>query len=181
MRSKVGKSMAKAKDYTPKSKKLAKINPDEADKIKDLENKLARALADYQNLQKQTARQVEAMRISSLTDFLVKLVEIYDDLRLAVDNQKDNGSGLEMILNKIKVLIEGYGCSIILPQKGEIFNNREMEAVGETELSVKEVKPDPNKGKQKTGTVAELIRSGLKQDDNILKPAQVLIYSGSYL
>src|SRR3989304_1402757 len=100
-------------DKKEKSEEVVKLEAD----IEDLKNKLTRALADYQNLQKQTLQQVEAMRISSLGKILSSLLQVADDMEMATKSEKLDRNGLKNISEKTHKIITEEGCEVIKPKE----------------------------------------------------------------
>lgn len=137
------------------------------EEIANLNNKLLRVLADYQNLQRQTATQVESMRVSSISDIVKGMSEIYDDLQLAIQNMDESARpGVQSILEKIKKIITEQGCEVIAPNTGEDFDAGTMEAI--TQIETKDDK--------QINKIAQLVSVGIKYNENILKPARVITY-----
>jgi molecular chaperone GrpE len=111
----------------------------------DWEYKYKLALADYQNLIKQSAKDRESFVRFALSDFLQELLPVYDHLKMSLitlpDNEKESAwvKGVEYVLKQFKDLLESRGVMEI-KTVGEKFDHNLMEALeGKGEKVVKEV------------------------------------------
>lgn len=98
------------------------------------ENKYKRALADYQNLLKQQAREKTEFVKYALSDFLQDILPVYDHLKLSLsglreeENQNAWVQGVRHVLKQFKDLLEAKGIVEIVTV-GEIFDHQTMEAI----------------------------------------------------
>lgn len=129
----------------------------------DWEHKYKLALADYQNLLKQSAKDKEGFMKFALGDFLQDLIPVYDHLKMSIatlpDNEKDSAwvKGVEYVLKQFKDLLVTKGVEEI-KTVGEKFDHNLMEALeGEGDLVVKEV------------------MAGYTLNDRVLKAAKVIV------
>jgi len=111
------------------------------------EGKYLRALADYQNLIKQTAKDKEEFMKYILGDFLQEILPIYDHLKLSLtglpeaDKESAWVKGVEYVLKQFKDVLNGRGVEEI-KTIGEPYDYHRMEALeGSGDLVVKEVSP----------------------------------------
>jgi len=125
------------------------------------EEQLKRALADYQNLKKR----VEADRTEFikyvLSQFLLKLLPVVDDLEAAAGHLKDQG--LDLAVNKLKTILNEEGVkemSLI----NQAFDPKLAECL---ELI-------PGKKDQ----VVEVAQKGYLLNDKVLRPARVKVGKG---
>jgi len=130
-------------------------------KIKDLESKWKRALADYANLEKRIAREKENFVKFSNAQLLENFLSILDDLELCQNHLKDQG--LVLTINKFKDLLKNEGVEEIKAE-GEEFNPHLMDAV-ETVAGPK------NK-------VMGVSRKGYRWGDKVLRVAKVKVGGG---
>jgi len=130
-------------------------------KIKDLESKWKRALADYANLEKRIAREKENFVKFSNAQLLENFLPILDDLELCQSHLKDQG--LALTINKFKDLLKNEGVEEIKAE-GEEFNPHLMDAV-ETVAGPK------NK-------VMGVSRKGYRWGDKVLRVAKVKVGGG---
>lgn len=128
---------------------------------KVLEQKLQRALADYQNLEKRFSKESSHVIRFANKSLITRILDINDNLERANITIKD--SGLDMVLSQIdKLLVEEMVSEI--SAKGKEFDPKLMEA----EDTVKGTK---NK-------VIEVVQKGYTLSDKVLRPAKVLVGGG---
>jgi len=111
------------------------------------ENKYLRALADYQNLLKQTAKDREDFVKYALSDFLQDILPVYDHLKLSIAGLSEEESqnawvvGVKHVLKQFKDILEARGIEEI-KTTGEKFDHDLMEAVdGQGEKVKQEIMP----------------------------------------
>lgn len=122
------------------------------------EGKYRRALADYQNLERQTqADQSRFVKIATQL-FVEQMLQPYDHLRMAAKHLKDKG--LDIVVAQFKQLFESQGLKEI-EVMGKAFDPEKMEAVGTAE------------GKQ--DTVLEVTQSGYELNGVVIRPAKVIV------
>lgn len=98
------------------------------------ENKYLRALADYQNLIKQSAREREDFLKYALSGFLEDLLPVYDHLKMSLKGLKDDDNknpwveGVKHVLNQFKEVLKSRGLEEIKTW-GEKFDHETMEAI----------------------------------------------------
>lgn len=132
--------------------------------VKDLEGRLARSLADYQNLIKRFERERGEVVLRANKNLLKELLPVLDVLGTAQGHLKDQG--LEMAIFQFKGVLGKHGVSEIGTKAGDKFDENLHEAAEAVEGG-------------KTGTVAEVLRKGYRwQDGAVLRPAQVRVYNG---
>lgn len=130
-----------------------------------------RALADYQNLQKETAaRRSELARISE-QQILEEFIPVYEHLKLAFRLQTSDFSpeqqkwadGIGYIMKQFNDVLKAHGVEEI-KTIGEKFDARLHETVGEEEAEGKE-----------SGIIIKEVEGGYKMGDRVIKPAKVII------
>lgn len=137
---------------------------DKKQEIRDLEGKLARALADYQNLIKRVDREKHEVVIRANKNLLKDILPILDILENAQEHLKDEGLG--MAIAQFGEVLERNGLREIKLGKGDKFNEAKHEATQVAEGG-------------ETGTIAQILRKGYEWEDGmILRPAQVRVYNG---
>jgi len=128
-----------------------------------LEHQYKRALADYQNLLKQTVKDKADFAKYALQDFLQDLLPVYDHLKLSISGlSAEEGKsawaiGVRHVLKQFKDILEVRGVEEI-KTVGEKFDHHTMEAMdgaGET--------------------VAQEIMSGYKLNGRVIRPAKVIV------
>lgn len=127
------------------------------------ENKYLRALADYQNLAKQTVRDKEDFVKFASLDLLQDLLPVYDHLKLALkglsDEEKNSpwAVGVSHVLKQFKDVLTSKGIEEI-ETLGKEFNHETMEAVdGEGNMVEKEIMP------------------GYKLNGRVIRPSKVTV------
>jgi molecular chaperone GrpE len=125
--------------------------------------KYLRALADYQNLLKQTAKDKEEFIKYAVEDFLHDILPVYDHLKLSIKGLKEEESknawveGVKHVLKQFKEVLAARGIEEIRAE-GEKFDHDLMEAMDGTGDKVKqEVMP------------------GYKLNGKVIRPAKVIV------
>ena len=107
------------------------------------ENKYLRALADYQNLLKQSAKDREEFVRYAIGDFLQDILPVYDHLKMSINGLKEEEvknpwvEGVKYVLKQFKDVLEAKGIEEI-KTIGEKFNHETMEALDGTGEIVKQ-------------------------------------------
>lgn len=127
------------------------------------EQKYLRALADYQNLLKQTAKEKSDFAKFAIEDFLQDVIPVYDHLKLSLKGLSEEDAksawveGVRHVLKQFKTILEIRGVEEIKTE-GEKFNHDEMEAIdGEGDKVKSEVMP------------------GYKLNGKVLRAAKVIV------
>ena len=127
------------------------------------ENKYLRALADYQNLLRQSAKEKSDFVKFALEDFLQDIIPVYDHLKLSLKGLGEEEAksawveGVKHVLKQFKTILEARGVEEIKTE-GEKFNHDEMEALdGEGDKVKSEVMP------------------GYKLNGKVLRAAKVIV------
>lgn len=143
--------------------KSADIETDTISEEPDYKGQYLRALADYQNLVKNTALDKQEFARYALTGFLEELLPIYDHLKLSISNLSEAESqspwviGVQHVLKQFRDLLSSRGVEEI-KTLGEKFDHQTMEAVaGQGETVIKE------------------LRSGYKLNGKVIMAAKVAL------
>ncbi|MFH1426139.1 MAG: nucleotide exchange factor GrpE [Candidatus Kerfeldbacteria bacterium] len=132
-----------------------------------------RALADYQNLQKETQKRISDNMKYATEEFLMELLPMVDHFKFAfraVPEEQRNSDwlkGMEHIQSNFMKILEEHGLETI-PTVGEPFDPQIHEAV-------EEVAPDKEK-ESESGTVAEEVATGFRLKGKVIQPAKVKVY-----
>lgn len=109
------------------------------DKTEEYLNNWKKERADFINYKKDEARRIEEFARFANEDVILEVMEVVDDLELAVQEYKN--IGLEQIIKKFKDLFKKYGLEEIevvgQKFKPELHEVVEMEKEGEKMLSVR--------------------------------------------
>lgn len=157
--------MSEEKDLDQAEEEL--VSEDKAESVniinEDYKEQYLRALADYQNLARQSQKEKEEFFRYALADFLQDILPVYDNLKMSVANlgaeeQKNPWvEGVKYVLKQFKDILEARGVEEI-KTTGEAFNHETMEALeGEGELVEKEIK------------------AGYKLNGRVISPAKVIV------
>jgi molecular chaperone GrpE len=129
----------------------------------DYKDQYLRALADYQNLLRQTQKEKTEFFRYALADFLADLLPVYDNLKMSIANLKEDEQkspwveGVKYVLKQFKDILTERGVEEI-KTVGEKFDHETMEAVeGEGELVEREIK------------------AGYKLNGKVISPAKVIV------
>lgn len=121
-------------------------NEESVDKLEELDNKYKRALADYQNLLKQSAKEKQDFVRYANEQLLLEMIPVYDNLKISLehlDEEADKNAwaqGIKYVIKQFKEVLENSGVEEI-KTVGEKFNPETMEALeGEGESVIKELK-----------------------------------------
>lgn len=127
------------------------------------EERYKRALADYQNLLKQTAKERQEFIRYALDDFLQNVLPVYDHLKMSLSSLPEGElknpwvEGVGHVLKQFKEVLCQHGIEEI-KTVGEKFDHQTMEAVsGSGEIVKVEVQP------------------GYKLNGKLIRPAKVIV------
>jgi molecular chaperone GrpE len=129
-------------------------------KINQLENNWKRALADYQNLEKQVQAQKRDWLDFATRELVLKLLPILSNLEKSAAHLKDKG--LELTVGQFKKLLEQEGLEEIVVEPGKTnFDAAWMECI------------DVARGKE--NQVIKVLEKGYKLKGRLLRTAQVVV------
>jgi len=153
--------------------KTVKAEPaGQADKMVQLQDRLLRLQADFDNFRKRTLREKSELFESANQALMLELLPVLDHLQLAIQasvtHQADQAfrDGLTLIFDQLMGVLSKFGLSPIKTEK-QVFDPNRFEAVN-TMPSVTE--PE--------GVVLTLVRRGYMLQNKLLRPAQVVVSSG---
>lgn len=113
------KEWLKDKDLYPTVKEVIEYYIDEFQEKKDFEHKYKRALADYQNLIKQTAKEkVEFVKYAN-ESLLYEILPVYDNLKISLNHADEiadkNGwvEGIKHVIKQFKSVLDNLGVEEI--------------------------------------------------------------------
>ncbi len=164
-------SEAKAAKAAKKAKKTSKKN-DAAVKVAELENRLLRLQADFDNFRKRVARERNETYTRANEDLLSEVIPVIDHMDMALTAAADHDapeallSGVSLVAEQLKGVLGKFGLEKIDAASKE-FDPNEHEAI--SHLPSEDV-PDNH--------VMQQTRLGYKLKGRILRPAQVVVSSG---
>lgn len=127
--------------------------------VNEYKDKYLRALADYQNLERQTADWKADFTQYANQNLIRQLLEILDDLEKADEHLKDEG--VKIILTKFKNVLENEGL-VELNLEGKDFNPAEAEVVS----------TEPGESSSK---ITKVLQKGYLLKDKIIRPGKVIV------
>lgn len=139
-------------------------------RAEEFEHKYKLALADYQNLLKQSAKDRRDSIMYANQALVLEILPIYDNLKLSVKHGGDESanrwlSGITYVIAQFKKALEEAGVKEIATA-GQAFDPLSMEAVETRDTDSKKL----------DGTVAEELKGGYMLNDKVLIPARVAVY-----
>ncbi|HEX8353110.1 MAG TPA: nucleotide exchange factor GrpE [Pyrinomonadaceae bacterium] len=145
-----------------------------AEERQDLNDKLARRSADFDNFRKRTERERSETYSRALAEVVRRLLPVLDNLQRALDAErlvevKESAEfrhflqGVELINRQLGGVLESLGVEAV-PTVGELFDPHVHEAVATEETA--EVEPD---------TITQEMQRGYRLGDKLLRPAMVKV------
>lgn len=140
-----------------------------AEDPKELRDRWLRAEAELQNVRRRAQREVDEARRSADDPWLLKVIELLDDLERAIDTARQGGAdpawlkGVELVSQRMRAQLERAGAETIAAQ-GQPFDPHVHEALMEVDAHGAE-----------PGTVAQVIRPGWRRGDRVLRAARVAV------
>ena len=141
---------------TTEEETQSEVTEKPTDKTEEYLNNWKRERADFLNYKKDEAKRIEQFARFAHEDVILEVIEIVDDLELAVQEYKD--IGLEPIIKKFKDLFRKYGVEEIKVDSKK-FDPALQEAI-ETEVG---------------GEKIIQVRAGYTMHDKVIRPARVKI------
>lgn len=169
---KVKKTVKKRGTKSKEQKLKDKIEELEA-QLKEAEDKLLRTHAEYENYRKRSFKELADTRAYVKADTLTPVLNVFDHFKMAVtaSEQSDNmdvlREGMKMINNEFSKAMEEFGVEEI-NAVGAQFDPKIHEAVAKEPSD--EVEEDH---------VIKQWRCGYKLGERLLRPATVVVSSGS--
>ncbi|HPH79030.1 MAG TPA: nucleotide exchange factor GrpE [bacterium] len=129
----------------------------------EMEENWKRSIADFVNYKKRSEEEKKAILNIAKAEVVLSFLPLYDSLRRAVESSELNQDGLQKVMQMFDVILKKYEIEKI--EAGVEFDPKWCEAVG-----FKEGNKDNN------GQIAEVVESGFKSGEQLIKPARVLLY-----
>ncbi len=126
--------------------------------------------ADFENLKKRCDRQIEEAKSYCTERLVIQLLEVQDELEMAVKNAQTEVSaqtlieGVQMTLKKLTKVLEQEGVSPINCKAGKVFNPSCHNAVAVTQRDDVEA-----------CVVTEEVRKGYIMKDKVIRPSIVKV------
>jgi molecular chaperone GrpE len=135
-------------------------------KVQELEDRLLRLTADFENFKRRSLKEHETLRETSTASMLAKLLPIVDEFGIAISHKsedKEFQQGMEMIHAKLLSLLKEEGIEE-MKALGESFDPYKHEAV--------------RQGEGEEGKVIEVIKKGYMFKGKVLRHAKVVVGNG---
>jgi molecular chaperone GrpE len=142
----------------------------EKKRSEDYLTKLRYLQADFENAKKRFDREAEQIRCHCTECLIIQLLDVVDELELAVKNGEISTStdtlleGVEMTLKKLRKVLEQEGVSAIENAEGKAFDPSRHNAIAAVER-------DDVEG----STVIEEIRKGYMMRGRVIRPSIVKV------
>lgn len=139
--------------------------------LKELEHRYKTALADYQNLLKQTAKDKAEFAKYANEQLIHEFLPVYDHLKLSLAHidaaaEKSNWLvGVQYVIKQFGEVLARHGVTEIRTE-GEKFDHAVMEAVGS----------EPAEDEAKDGLVAREAKAGYLLNGKVIVPARVVVF-----
>ena len=135
------------------------------DERDELEDRLKRKQAEFQNYKKRQKKRREQEAARATEDLVSRLLEVRDNLKRAldVDEGADIRDGVEATFRQLDDVFEAEGVETIEPEPGDEVDPQRHEVL----LRVESDRPE--------GTIAELHRPGYEMGGKVLRAAQVTV------
>jgi molecular chaperone GrpE len=141
------------------------------DRIADLEDRWRRAAADLDNFRKRTVRDAERVRLDERARVAREWLPVLDNLDLALEHAKSDPNAILAGVRAVRDQAIAILAALGFPRHDEVgttFDPTRHEAVGTL--------PDPQ---APAGTVLHVVRPGYGDDERQLRPAAVVVATGS--
>lgn len=147
-----------------------KVIEDESSDVKAMEEKYKRALADYQNLLKQTAKEKMEFVMFANEIMLKEILPVYDHLKMAIEHHSGESTdewitGVKHVVKQFKDVLEKIGATEI-KTVGEKFDHNSMEAIQNEETENEKL----------DGQVVKQMKAGYKLNGKVIEAAKVVVY-----
>ena len=148
------------------SQKL-KVDPEES--VEDYKDKWLRAVADYQNLKKQTVKDKEDWAKYANAGLILELLPVINHFKEAMKHVPAEGKdtdwvkGIMQIKKQFDEFLKNLGIEEI-PTVGEKFNPEMHEAVSQQEVEDKEA-----------DEIIEEVQAGYTMHGKVIDPAKVIV------
>jgi molecular chaperone GrpE len=152
----------KNEDFKKTIKKNQKEIKELKTQIKELNDKYLRSLADFQNFQKRTEKELICKEEETKKLFILELIEVYELLKKAYAD-KNPKEGLKLLINNIEKFMEKEQVKPI-DCVGQKFDHNIHHAI----TTVEKNDCDDN-------IIVEEVKKGYNLNDKLLRPSHVIV------
>ncbi len=131
----------------------------------ELESKLARTKADFQNYKKRMKKRREEEKQRATEDLVERLLDVRDNLKRALEQDEDADirDGIEATLRQFDEELKQENVTEIEPEPGQDVDPQRHEVLLRVESD------------QPAGTIAEVHRPGYEMAEKVIRTAQVTV------
>lgn len=145
---------------------------EQVEKLAQLQDRLLRLQADFDNFRKRTLREKNELFDSANQALMLELLPVLDHLQLGIQSASTHQAdpafreGLVMIFEQLMGVLSKFGLSPIETEK-QVFDANRFEAVNALPSAT-----------EPEGIVLALVRHGYMLRNKLLRPAQVIVSGG---
>ena len=135
-------------------------------KLSTCEDKLQRALADYQNLEKRNQTEIQQRVLQKTNQLMLSFIGIYEDFiraKTSLVNDSTSIEGLDVVIKNMENFLSENNIKAI-EAVGEIFDPKFHEAVSTVEDSSLD-----------EGTITQEVAKGYISFQEVIKPSKVIV------
>ncbi|HEU5062584.1 MAG TPA: nucleotide exchange factor GrpE [Solirubrobacterales bacterium] len=125
-----------------------------------------RTKADFENYRKRVAADVQAAAARGKAEVAREVIDAVDNLERALEASESGdglAEGVQMVLGNLRETLTRHGIEVVDPQ-GERFDPNQHEALSTM----------PVEGTE-SGTVVEVMQKGYRTEDQLIRPARVVV------
>ena len=161
---------SKKKSTKPKSPTLKNQIKSLNDELKDEKDKFLRLFAEFENFRKRTAKERLDLFKSASSELMTALIPVADDMDRAFNEFKKSENenlikGFELIYNKLNDTLKANGLTVIIVNKGDVFDSEKHEAITQIKATDKKM----------VGKVVDVIEIGYRLGEKILRYPKVVV------
>jgi len=133
--------------------------------IEELEGKLKRKQAEFQNYKKRMDKRREQEQKRATEDLVTRLLDVRDNLERALEQDEDTDirGGVESTLRQLDDVLDAENVEVIDPEPGEDVDPTQQQVLARVDSD------------QPEGTIADVHRPGYEMADKVLREAQVTV------
>ena len=142
------------------------VTDNEEEKLSLCEEKLQRALADYQNLERRNTIEISQKILQKTNQLMLSFIGIYEDFiraKISLVNDNSNTDGLDVVIKNMENFLSENNIDPI-EAKGKIFDPKFHEAVSTVEDDSLD-----------DGTITEEVAKGYISFQEVIKPSKVIV------
>ena len=148
------------------AKNLFQVIDDYKQKFSICEDKLQRALADYQNLERRSQTEISQRVIDKTNQLMLNFIGIYEDFiraKIALSQNDTNTEGLDGIMKNMEIILSENNIKPI-DAIAEIFDPNLHEAVSIVEDDSLD-----------EGTITKEVAKGYISSQDVIRPSKVIV------